>query len=241
MGATTQTWTFASGTFRAYGGRRFPKETPLHQVIAWFDREHPCPRNRCFSWTRAYLSTRRVVPVEYFSTLATFLAMPIVVIDADHHCARTREAHLVVQPKSGLKAIHHKFNFSEVISYLMQPRAGVFPIVLVNSTMIPCEWSFLPMPCTTAVQTVWKQLKVAVSRGPTLSEPTVHERVLRSSPSKPRSVEVTSLPSSHFCKLPVCQVTSLPSYQFAKLPVCLLSGQRDQGEARCQPLRQHQM
>lgn len=129
---------------------------------------------------------------EYLSTLACYLEMPIVVIDADHLRDKTQVAHLLVVPTRGVAATQYKFNFSEVMTYVMKPTHGVFPVILVSTckgsrSFIPCEWSFLPMPCTSAVQAVWSRLKINVSRGqPSTSS---DARVLRSSPMRTAEAE----------------------------------------------------
>ena len=110
-----------------------------------------------------------------------------MVIDADHLRDKTAVANLLVVPTQGVAALQYKLDFSEVITYVMKPTNGAFPIILVSSckgprSFIPCEWSFLPMPCTSAVQAVWADLKINVSRGqPSTSSDT---RALRSSPNK---------------------------------------------------------
>ena len=110
-----------------------------------------------------------------------------MVIDADHLRDKTQVAHLLVVPTRGVAAPQYKFNFSEVMTYVMKPTNGVFPVILVSTckgsrSFIPCEWSFLPMPCTSAVQAVWSRLKINVSRGqPSTSSDT---RALRSSPMR---------------------------------------------------------
>ena len=108
-----------------------------------------------------------------------------MVIDADHLRDKTQVANLLVVPTRGVAALHYKLNISEVITYVMKPTNGVFPIMLVSSckgprSFIPCEWSFLPMPCTSAVQAVWTDLRISPRREqPSTSSDT---RALRSSP-----------------------------------------------------------
>ena len=102
---------------------------------------------------------------EYFSTMAAFLGIPMVVLDADHMADKTAGGHLLVTPTSGVACQHFKLDLSEVVSYLMKPKRGAFPIVLVSSpegmeSLSPCQWSFLPMPCTSVVDAIRKQFRV---------------------------------------------------------------------------------
>ena len=122
-----------------------------------------------------------------------------MVIDADHLRDKTQVANLLVVPTRGVAALHYKLNISEVITYVMKPTNGVFPIMLVSSckgprSFIPCEWSFLPMPCTSAVQAVWTDLRISPRREqPSTSSDT---RALRSSPVRTAAPEQSPLKQS---------------------------------------------
>ena len=65
--------------------------------------------------------------------MAAFLGIPMVVLDADHMADKTAGGHLLVTPTSGDACLHFKLDLSEVVSYLMKPKRGAFPIVLVSS------------------------------------------------------------------------------------------------------------
>ena len=115
--------------------------------------------------------------------------MPIVLIDVDHMRDKTQEAHLLVDPTtSGAAPLHNKLNFTDVMTYVMKPARGVFPVILVSTncqrrSLLPCEWAYLPMPCTSAVQIVHKKLKIDAKTGPPEAS---DARVLRSSPQAPK-------------------------------------------------------
>ena len=133
---------------------------------------------------------------EILSTLAVFLSIPILVIDFDLAIDRNQQAHLLVDPISRTYAAHTKLDLQCLVSLLMKPFKGVFPIVLVSTAsrkaLIPSDWAFLPMPITSVGQALVRDIKRTVSRkrqsegaeealgGDTSAD----WRVLRSSPSK---------------------------------------------------------
>ena len=133
---------------------------------------------------------------EILSTLAVFLSIPILVIDSDLAIDRNQQAHLLVDPISRTYAAHTKLDLQCLVSLLMKPFKGVFPIVLVSTAsrkaLIPSDWAFLPMPITSVGQALVRDIKRTVSRkrqsegaeealgGDTSAD----WRVLRSSPSK---------------------------------------------------------
>ena len=136
---------------------------------------------------------------EILSTLAVFLSIPILVIDSDLAMDRNQQAHLLVDPISRTYAAHTKLDLQCLVSLLMKPFKGVFPIVLVCTASrkalihprIPSDWAFLPMPITSVGQALVRDIKRTVSRKrqsegaeEALGDTSADWRVLRSSPSK---------------------------------------------------------
>ena len=132
---------------------------------------------------------------EILSTLAVFLSIPILVIDFDLAIDRNQQAHLLVDPISRTYAAHTKLDLQCLVSLLMKPFKGVFPIVLVSTAsrkaLIPSDWAFLPMPITSVGQALVRDIKRTVSRKrqsegaeEALGDTSADWRVLRSSPSK---------------------------------------------------------
>ena len=123
------------------------------------------------------------------------MSIPILVIDHDRTIDKGLQAHLLVEPISDTTAAHTKLDLTAVVSLLMKPTKGVFPIILVSTpskkARLPCKWAFLPMPLTNVGHTFVSTIKRSATRkrketeaAAALGDSSASWRQLRSSPAK---------------------------------------------------------